>query len=206
MLQAPFRQQPSQKQAWAFVVGIRAEPDIAQIEVRNLSTGMKAVSANDGSAYTVAFVDLGRRDVVSIGDELQVGFHSNSNNSEGVTIRHVVGPKDIIDGYKIVDVNRELPRRTALGQNFPNPFNPETWIPYQLREDTHVVIAIYAPMGELVRILDLGYKPAGFYGNRSKAAYWDGRNSAGEMVSSGIYFYCLRVENFSAQRKLVIVR
>ena len=98
-----------------------------------------------------------------------------------------------------------LPSHFALRQNYPNPFNPETWIPYQLAEDADVVVRIYDSTGRLINKLDLGYKPAGFYLNKDKAAYWDGRNSSGEKAASGVYFYQLETKDFTEVRKLVIV-
>ena len=84
------------------------------------------------------------------------------------------------------------------------PFNPETWIPFRLGQDAHVEIHIYSTAGDHVRKLDLGHKPAGVYENQSKAAYWDGRNEAGELVSSGVYFYQMRTDSFRAMKKLVV--
>ena len=95
-------------------------------------------------------------------------------------------------------------KRSALLQNYPNPFNPETWIPFRLEQDAHVEIHIYSTAGDLVRKLDLGHKPVGVYENQSKAAYWDGRNEAGELVSSGVYFYQMRTDSFRAMKKLVV--
>ncbi|MBI1929002.1 T9SS type A sorting domain-containing protein, partial [Candidatus Poribacteria bacterium] len=97
-------------------------------------------------------------------------------------------------------------KRTMLLQNFPNPFNPETWIPYQLSEAGEVTITIYDTAGRLVRRIPLGYQAAGVYYSKAKAAYWDGRNSAGEPVGSGVYFYHLQTAHFSASRKLVLVK
>ena len=94
----------------------------------------------------------------------------------------------------------------SLEQNFPNPFNPETWIPYQLKEPAEVVIRIYDAKGGLVRTLDLGQRAAGFYLGRTRAAYWDGHNDAGEKVASGIYFYQIKAGDFSAARKMIIVK
>ena len=88
--------------------------------------------------------------------------------------------------------------------NYPNPLNPETWIPYQLAESAEVSIAIYAMDGKLVRRLDLGHRFVGIYESRSRAAYWDGRNAVGEPVASGIYFYTLTADDFTATRKLLI--
>ena len=96
------------------------------------------------------------------------------------------------------------PKETALLPNYPNPFNPETWIPYGLANDTHVQISIYDISGALVRQLDLGHRRAGHYTERSRAAYWDGRNGGGEHVASGVYFYTLTADDFTATRKMLI--
>ena len=97
-----------------------------------------------------------------------------------------------------------MPKETVLLANYPNPFNPETWIPYQLSKPAEVTVTIYAANGAVVRRLDLGHRRAGSYDSRSRAAYWDGRNAAGEPVASGVYFYTLRAGDFSATRKMVI--
>ncbi len=95
---------------------------------------------------------------------------------------------------------------TLLLPNYPNPFNPETWIPYQLAVPSKVSIAIYAADGKLVRTLDLGYQSVGHYDSRSRAAYWDGRNALGEPVASGVYFYTLTAAEFTATRKMLILK
>ena len=97
-----------------------------------------------------------------------------------------------------------VPKATALLANYPNPFNPETWIPYQLAKEADVTLRIYAIDGTLVRTLALGHQPAGMYQNRSRAASWDGRNAIGEPVASGLYFYTLTAGDFTATRKLLI--
>ncbi len=99
-----------------------------------------------------------------------------------------------------------LPDTTALLPNYPNPFNPETWMPYQLANPAEVTVTIYAANGAVVRTLALGHQRAGRYENRSRAAYWDGRNAVGERVASGIYFYTLQAEDFAATRKMLIVK
>ena len=96
------------------------------------------------------------------------------------------------------------PKKTVLLPNYPNPFNPETWIPYRLAEPVDVSISIYAADGTLVRTLALGHQPIGIYESRSLAAYWDGRNALGETVASGIYFYTLTAGEFTATRKMLI--
>ena len=98
------------------------------------------------------------------------------------------------------------PQETALLPNYPNPFNPETWIPYRLAEDALVTLIIYDQSGQIVRALDVGYQSAAFYETRSKAIYWDGRNEFGEGVASGVYFYHLSADDFSATRKMLILK
>ena len=99
-----------------------------------------------------------------------------------------------------------IPEENALLANYPNPFNPETWIPYQLATAGDVKIAIYDGQGTLVRQFDLGHQPAGLYQSRSRATYWDGTNALGESVASGIYFYTLTSDDFSATRKMLILK
>ncbi|MCY3549173.1 MAG: T9SS type A sorting domain-containing protein [Candidatus Poribacteria bacterium] len=97
-----------------------------------------------------------------------------------------------------------VPKETALLSNYPNPFNPETWIPYQLAIPADVSISIYAADGKLVRILNLGHQAVGIYHQRGRAAYWDGRNTQGEPVASGVYFYTFTAGEFTATRKMLI--
>ena len=98
-----------------------------------------------------------------------------------------------------------LPRKEmALLPNYPNPFNPETWIPYQLAKSTDVSVLIYSVDGKLVRTLKLGQQAAGVYQDRSRAAYWNGKNDVGESVASGVYFYTLKAGDFAATRKMLI--
>ncbi len=105
-----------------------------------------------------------------------------------------------------------IPEETALLRNYPNPFNPETWIPYQLAESAEVTLTIYDMNGRLIRRLAVGHRAAGMYRSRSRAAYWDGRNQLGESVASGLYFYTLTVRSetrageFSATRRMLILK
>ena len=98
------------------------------------------------------------------------------------------------------------PERTRLLANYPNPFNPETWIPYQLAKSSQVQITIYNTAGNVVRTLNLGHQSEGYYTDRSRAAYWDGRNVIGEQVASGVYFYVFTANEFSATRKMLILK
>lgn len=98
------------------------------------------------------------------------------------------------------------PDQTVLMNNYPNPFNPETWIPYHLSQDSAVVISIYDTTGQIVRKLDMGYQTFGYYVGRDNSAYWDGRTESGELVSSGTYFYQLETDQYSETRKMVILK
>lgn len=115
------------------------------------------------------------------------------------------GVVDILDQ---VDETQAAPAVTkfSLDQNYPNPFNPETWIPYQLATPADVTIRIYKLNGEVVRSLDLGYKPAGFYADRTKSAYWDGKDDYGQKVSSGIYFYTIQAGSYTATKKMIVTK
>ena len=98
------------------------------------------------------------------------------------------------------------PQETTLLPNYPNPFNPETWIPYHLAHAADVTLTIYNTKGVVVRRFELGHQSAGYYTARAQAAYWDSRNENGERVASGVYFYQLRAGNYSALRRMVVVK
>ena len=98
------------------------------------------------------------------------------------------------------------PEKTQLLANYPNPFNPETWMPYELATDTNVRITVYNTQGVVIRTLELGHQSAGYYTGRDRAAYWDGRNALGEQVASGIYFYQFETDTISEMRKMVILK
>ncbi len=107
-------------------------------------------------------------------------------------------PKNILSSVR--------PNETQLLANYPNPFNPETWIPYNLANPSNVRISIYNMQGVVVRRLEFGYQPAGYYTSRSRAAHWDGRNSLGERVACGTYCYQLQAGNMSYMRRMVILK
>ena len=115
--------------------------------------------------------------------------------------RGIVGLERLLE---ILTQAPAVPKQTALLMNYPNPFNPETWIPYRLAEASDVTVTIYAMNGSRVRTLALGHRPAGRYQHKNRAAYWDGRNAFGEPVASGLYFYTLTAGDFTATRKMLI--
>ena len=192
-----------------------------RLTVKNRSTG-RSVSAvttdeynshsdpwgSDGVGYQLTNVDLQKGRAAMIGDILEISAQS-SNPLIGVEpLQYTVTAEDVRQGWIQLPalVAYEIPAETALLHNYPNPFNPETWIPYQLAHAADVTLTIYDTKGVLVRELDLGYNPAGYYTDRARAAYWDGRNNLGEAVGSGIYFYQLRTDDYSTTRKMVILK
>ena len=110
--------------------------------------------------------------------------------------------KNVLEQLKHLIGQQSLPGHTALLQNYPNPFNPETWLPYQLAQDASVTICIYNIKGQLIRTLHLGNQKAGVYMTKDKAAHWDGKDSLGQSVASGVYFYTLQVEVASLRSNL----
>jgi hypothetical protein len=110
---------------------------------------------------------------------------------------HIIG---IIAGQTII-----IPIKSALLQNFPNPFNPETWIPYQLAQNASVTVRIYNLKGQSIRTIELGQKAAGTYLTKDRAVYWDGQDNVGEKVASGMYFYMLQAGEFMSTRRMVII-
>ena len=199
---------------WAFVVsGDLLETEIGAsytVVAKNRRTGEVAtrqVSSDHGEFNTV-WADLTRKSVIEAGDTLEVMLFDDVGNIVSGPFTHKVGIEDLRKAYLSLSltVGDVHPAKTILGQNFPNPFNPETWIPYQLEHSADVLLRIYDTSGGIVRTIDLGFKSQGFYMTRSTAAYWDGRNNMGEQVASGVYFYSLQTPDFSATRKMLILK
>ena len=131
-----------------------------------------------------------------------------ANVRQWLTQAQLLGLTDITSQRGILLLEQLLsalvPKETSLLSNYPNPFNPETWIPYELSGPAEVTLRIYSLNGTLVRTLALGHQPAGMYHGKNRAAYWDGKNSVGEAVASGVYFYTLSTGNFASTRKMLI--
>jgi hypothetical protein len=202
---------------WAFIVcgvvpdsGTTRYSD-ALIVVENLQTGNRVdgiIGRLESGKYSVVFVDPGKRDVINEGDTIRIQLKNINAEAISEAIIITVTPNDLSNGYIQANLPMRcfMPDRNALLQNYPNPFNPETWIPYQLGEDVNTVIRIYTSAGQLVRTLDLGHRPSGFYLDKNRAAYWDGRDEAGEKTASGVYFYTIHAGDFSSTHKMVMTR
>ena len=200
--------------AWAFIV----TSDIHGMETgtaytliaENLRTGIVATENLTSTAKrsSAVWADLNRKSVVEAGDRLKVALYDENGRIVSGPFQRTVTTSDIRNAFLSLQLNvgDVQPQDTLLAQNFPNPFNPETWIPYQLSKATEVKIDIYDVSGHLVRSLDLGWQPTGSYMTPSSAAYWDGKNAVGERVASGIYFYTLQTSDFAATRRMVILK
>ena len=200
-----------QQQVWAFVVSghLKGRPafDGYQVIVRNVRTNSAITASVEGDYFAAATADLSRRSVVEVGDVIEVRVIGPGGNVESRTFSYQVTPESIADAVLSIRLDSiGQPRLTQLLQNFPNPFNPETWIPYRLAEDAHVTLTIYDLSGRVVRSVDVGHQVAAVYEDRSKAIYFDGRNSFGEPVASGVYFYHLSAGDYSATRKMLILK
>jgi hypothetical protein len=114
--------------------------------------------------------------------------------------------KQVLEQLKNLVFSQLIPKHTVLLQNFPNPFNPDTWVPFQLSKDAEVTIRIYNLKGQLIRTLYFGNQPAGSYLTKNRAAYWNGRTQTGEAASSGVYFYTIQASNFTATRKMILLK
>ncbi len=202
------------KSAWAFIVtsdirGMQAGTGYTVV-AENLRTGTIATESvtSDAKSSSAVWADLNRKSVVEAGDKLEIALYDERGNIVSGPFQRTVTTDDIRNAFLSLQLNvgDVQPQDTILAQNFPNPFNPETWIPYQLSQPAEVTISIHNVAGQLVRTLDLGLQPVGSYMTPSTAAYWDGKNSVGEHVASGIYFYTLQTAEFAATRRMVILK
>jgi hypothetical protein len=157
-----------------------------------------AGAGTDGTPHSYLFTD----------ENVEVGktyyYYIEDISYSGVKNRsHIIRVTvDVTGKLKVVGL---MPSKFALLQNFPNPFNPETWIPYQLPQDTSVTVRIYNFNGQPIRTIALGQQAAGTYLTKDRAVYWDGRDHIGEKVASGVYFYTLQADDFKATKRMVIV-
>ena len=188
-----------------WVLQARVIPKAGQSEAGALTSGdnMGSAVAIDGEAgrhFNFAAIGV-QFDVSDHGEDAGSVYIFDTEDAEGLNTPFSVDPRGDLALTMFGNI-----KRTALLQNFPNPFNPETWIPYTLADDANVNIRIYDVEGKLVRHLDIGQQRAGRYLSRNTAIYWDGKDQLGESVSSGIYFYTLKADAFSETRRMVILK
>ena len=178
-------------------------------------TGLLPTAAADYTRYTQWQLPEGATARIGKGIIQDIAAHFGETNASGADVNqdNIVDIRDLVVVASGLDIavgaapeSFFLPAATVLLPNYPNPFNPETWIPYRLAIGEDVTLTIYDVHGKAVRQFTPGYQPAGTYQHRSRAAYWDGKNELGEPVASGIYFYTLTAADFSATRKMLIRR
>jgi len=182
--------------------GVSGVGYIAAISFRAIGVGEKSIGFGEALVedYSGQSIDA-ELDIVQIP---VMDFHPKDVNHDGVV--------DILDFVEsapeesAVSLAASAIDRPMLKQNFPNPFNPETWIPYQLAQSSPVIIRIYRTTGELIRTLDLGHREPGFYFDKAKAAYWDGTDDTGQRVSSGVYFYNIQTGGYTATKKMLLCK
>ena len=181
-----------------------------RVKVKNLSTdrALSIVTGDEGNGYQLTVVDIETTRAARIGDILEISAQSPDPLVGVQPLQYTVTAEDVKRGLiQLTElVAYKIPTETELLPNYPNPFNPETWIPYRLAEDAFVTLTIYDQTGQVVRTIDVGHQIAAVYENRSKAIYWDGRNNVGETIASGVYFYHLSAGDYSATRKMVILK
>ena len=199
---------------WAFVVdGVmdgEGFQESYQVTIDNLRTGNRLMQglAEAGDRFTLGYADLNRTPVVQVGDTLRLTLTDIVSDEPIGKIDYAITADDIRKAYATLHLTFDsiAPMYTQLLQNYPNPFNPETWIPYQLASDADVSIIIYNQSGERIRTLPIGDQAAGSYLTKGRAAYWDGRNGRGELVSSGLYFYHLQASDFTGVKRMIILK
>ena len=214
----PVAKQPTKKDTSAYDVNGDGKVDNvdASLVASGLDTGNAKYDVNkDG---TVNFLDLllifDNRDAGAAGAPTVVGMQLTALQRDRIEAqidlliatndRSPAAMRTLVYLQQLLVTAR--PEKTQLLANYPNPFNPETWLPYELAMDTDVRITIYNAQGVVVRTLQLGQQSAGYYTDRERAAYWDGRNAFGEQVASGVYFYQLETDDMSSLRKMVILK
>ena len=181
-----------------------------RVTVKNLSSGrtVTGMTKDEGTGYQLTVVDIETTRAARIGDVLEISARSPNPFIGAKPLRYTVTAEDVKQSLIQLPalVAYDIPAETELLANYPNPFNPETWIPYQLAEDAFVTLTIYDLNGQVIRTLDVGHRIAAVYESRSKAIYWDGRNNVGETIASGVYFYHLSAGDYSATRKMLILK
>ena len=197
-----------------FAGGITIKYDANLLRAVNVRPSFSGVyhESNISRPGEIRFAFATAKPINSASELLMVEFYVMPN-TEGKISQLLISDAQLSESLSIVKHNgliEILPAKTALLPNYPNPFNPETWIPYQLSTESDVTVEVYNIQGRLVRVFDLGMQPAGSYVTQDRAVYWNGENEAGERVASGVYFYRLKAENpeaeFSAVRRLVVVK
>lgn len=194
---------------WAFVIVGQVDGHIpvnGRIRAINLHASKEIVAVISTSGeFTATFVDMSRQGVVTAGDKIAIQLIGADGTALTPPQRLIISRAHINRAYLFTRLDAN-PKRTQLLPNYPNPFNPETWIPFQLAESSPVVFSIYNLNGRLVRRIDLGHRATGWHISKGRAAYWNGQNDFGERVGSGVYWMVMKTRNGSETRKMVVLK
>ena len=175
-------------------------PEFYNIYVSDNESAFSLVGKTRGNSYTIAVENQHTYRIKIQSADTSGGISPVSDSAGPFTVLLTKAALTTHDA-------RTLPEQNVLLANYPNPFNPETWIPYQLSQSAEVAITIYNARGEHVRTLNVGHQSAGSYVTRAAAAYWDGRSELGEAVASGVYYYAIRTSSgFASTRKMVVMK
>ena len=206
---------------WTFVISgdLALDPALsfgfdqaaAQIIAVNHQTGKQLSGRIQGSRFYFVLADLSMRPVVAEGQTFEIRAEDKDANLIAGPVTWQLDARHLRQAYlhQQLTIGDVIPNQTQLLPNYPNPFNPETWIPFELEQGAGVSMMISDNRGNTVRQLNLGYKEAGRYLSKHRAAYWNGRNTLGEPVGSGIYFYTFiagSTEPLTQTRKMVILK
>jgi len=186
------------------IAGLTFERNVENGKIRFAFAGMKPIAAK---AELLQSKETGINSVNAL--HIHIEFDVPDDVADGSVFPLRIVDARLNEVKRIVKVDGSieiLPSKTALLANYPNPFNPDTWIPYQLADDANVTIKIYDVGGRLVRTLHIGRKDAGSYIGKEKAVHWNGRNEAGERTATGVYFYSIQAGQFTATRKMLVLK
>ncbi|MFQ6039880.1 MAG: FlgD immunoglobulin-like domain containing protein [Candidatus Poribacteria bacterium] len=190
--------------------GIDFPLDGLSVSIRNLGNDLQRADmtghkVGDGR-YSVVFADFVENRAAQVGDALHITITDPKAAFGAKVLTYQLTPEDIQRGVVSLDFQlSSTPAISALLSPYPNPSNPEVWMPYQLAKPADVTIGIYDVRGRLVHTLDVGRRPAGIYMGKNEAVHWDGKNLQGEKVANGIYFYSIHAGVFTATGKLVLL-
>ena len=187
---------------------LAVESDLFTVSLKNVTTGAIQSAKIVDNQFKLTVVDTIEARAARLGDVLEISAETGSRQFGVETQRHTVSQDDISASLISLPelVTYEIPAETVLLANYPNPFNPETWVPFRLASDGIVKLSIYDATGSTVRSIDIGFKIAAVYESKDKAIYWDGRNAFGEQVASGVYFYTLEAGDYISTRKMLILK
>ena len=193
---------------WVFALVGRVEfPDLSLVKATNSRNGLEWEGQVGEGQFKAIIIDPNQQSIVQTGDRIDISVFDREGTLVSETFVIYVNQQDIVKAYRVLRLKpRLIPNRTRLLPNYPNPSNPETWIPFEINQDSEVSITIYDISGTPVRTIRVGYVEAGSYISQSRAIYWEGKTDTGGRISSGIYFYTLRMDTSICTRKMIVLK